>query len=211
MIGVSTSDILADSKIQGPMIPLANEKLAQVLTLTGVCKDVKIVEWRPTPGFALSTSYSANALQLLNQTCQKAVNNFYSFLIKEGWHLPKKDNFAQSIALMPANLQRHGADYRNLNDSFFRFFSRTKEYDEDGDVIAIWGYQQRAINYIYIRNDVYLDDGKHFNSRFVTIFSHELGHALSNYYGVYSLHKGNKNNADERLAVRFTKFLNVGE
>lgn len=204
-----SAEALAEVHSQGPMTPLESEKLPQSLALTGACANVKVVEWRPTPGFLSSTSYSANALQILDQTCQKAVSNFHAFLVQDGWHVESRSEFSQSVSLMPADLNRHGEAYRNLNDASFRFFSRTKEY-EDGQVVAIWGYHQRATKYIYIRNDVYRDDKK-VNNSFKTVFAHELGHALSNYYGIYSSHKGNKDEADERLAKNFTKYLGLGE
>lgn len=193
------------------MTPLSSEQLSSPYTLSGVCKDVRIVEWRPTPEYLSSTSYSVQALTVLDKTCQQAVSKFKSFLKSESLTGKAPTTIAFSVSLMPADASRHGTEYRNLNDITFRFFNRTKEYDEDGNVYLIWAYSQRSNHYIYIRNDVLNDDGKTVNSEFVKIFAHEIGHTLSYYYGIYDNHSGDKDAEDEKLARKFTTYLHYGE
>ena len=82
-------------------------------------------------------------------------------------------------------------------------------YDDDGNVIPIWGYHQRKIASIFMRNDV-LDGGAP-NQMFKMVFAHELFHAMSYQYGVLDQYDGDKTAADEKMARKFTISLGLGD
>ena len=191
------------------MQPTKQERLPVALKLKD-CSGVQIIEWRPAPGFT-HTGPSDEALAVINQTCKLARSNFGKFLQGENITLKDPRPFAQSLCLIPARLDRSGDEPRNLNDAFFRFSERKKTYNPDGSLPILWGYTQHRTHTVYIRNDVLNDDGT-VNHRFVTIFAHELYHAMSWHSGVYaSYSEANKSAKDERLARAFTRYLNLGE
>lgn len=199
------SNVSADNPYtQGPMMPRAVEKLSTPIKLNDLCAEVTVVEWRPTPGLENSTSKSEKSIKILNQICNLSVRAFPKF-INVYYDFPnEKETLLQYLCLMPADVEQHGQDVRNLNDINYRFFNRTKRYDEDGIPYPIWGYHQRSVSHIYIRNDV-------LNAEFKTVFAHELFHALSWKYGIYNQHLGDKDVIDEKMARQFTRHLGLGE
>lgn len=189
----------------GPMTPTAQERLPVPIVLSGLCTSVDIVEWRPTPGYEFVTSPDKQSQDILEEVCQLSVNNFTIFVSKYGYNVVEPErNFVQHIALMPADINYHGADVRNLNDILYRFHDRSRDIDDHGEAITIWGYHQRAASYVYIRNDVH-------DPMFKTIFAHEMFHALSYQYKIVDQHIKNPNATDEILARKFTKYLSLGE
>lgn len=193
------------------MAPFSSEKLPSPINLSDNCAGVQVIEWRPTIGQMRSTYPSEKAKATLNEICNLAVKNFRKFILSHNYIIGRIENFSQSVSLLPADIYNHGADLRNLNDSSYRFFNRYKEYDENGDVIPIWGYHSRSTSHIFIRNDVLAGNGKEANLEFKTIFAHELFHAMSYQFGIFNQHSGNQTIADEKMARRFTKFLGLGE
>lgn len=201
------SSAVAEEKIVGNMMPFVSEMLPEPIRLKDSCKEVKVVEWKPTPGYERFTSPSKKSIRILNQVCNLAVSKFRSFVTKRGYHLSNKAlTLKQSVSILPADLDRSGSEYRNLNDIEFRFFNRSKEFDENGKAYAIWGYFQRHESFIYVRNDV-LDDNGDRNKEFEKVFAHELFHAMSYTNGVYQQHKGNQDSQEEYLAMRFSNSL----
>ncbi len=199
----------AHAERKGHMLPLEEEKLSKPLFLTGSCRQVKVVEWRPAKGWEQSTGYSPVALDVLNDICQTVLAKFPVFVIKKGYQINTDFVFTQNISLIPGTRKYNGFGYRNLNDVKYRFLNRSKEYDEFGEVYPIWGYFHRDASYIYIRNDV-LNEDMTVNLKFKTVFAHELFHALSYQYDIYNQHRGNKDQVDEELSQKFTEYLGLG-
>jgi len=204
-ICVSTAAFANDSPYEkNHMEPFGSERLSSPISLTGNCANVVIVEWRPTPGRQVSTSPSDKAKTAINETCELVVKNFKRFVLLQQYTVGSVNNFSQTISLMPADIQNHGSDLRNLNDFSYRFNSRYKELDEDGDVIPIWGYHSRSTSHIYIRNDA-------LSSNFKTVFAHELFHAMSYQFGIFQQYSSNQTATDEKMARKFTQFIGLGE
>jgi hypothetical protein len=122
---------------------------------------------------------------------------FPKFVKDRGYTINNSGKLDTSVCFMPVN-----SSPRNLNDVDYRFSSRTKTYDSDGNSQAIWGYFQRHANHIYIRNT-----GATFHK---VVFVHELFHAASYHYGIYNQHTGNKDLKDEKLAQDFTDYIGYG-
>ena len=172
------------------MTPLQSELLKNPILLSGDCSGVTITEWQGKS--------SKEKIQTVDSTCKKAFSEFKKFVKKKKITLDYTSKFSLKISFLAV-----GTEKRSLNDINFRFSSRTKEYDEDGDVIGIWGYHQRSSNYIYVFN---LFD----NPSFETVLAHEFFHALSFQYGLFNLHMGNKDKKDEKMAEEFTLFIGLG-
>ena len=180
------------------MTPLPNEELSQSLSLTNACSKVNIVEWRQDGG------PNEIAKNKLNAICNKVIGDFPRFFKNKEYNVTPIENFTQSVSIIPID-----NGFRNLNDIIFRFSTRSFiEYDENGDLITILGYHQRATSFIYIYNQV-LIDGK-LNKQFRTVFAHELFHALSYQFGIFYQHDGNKNETEEEMAQDFTEFMGYG-
>lgn len=181
--------LFAESAMQ--MTPLQSELLKNPILLSGDCSGVTITEWQGKS--------SKEKIQTVDSTCKKAFSEFKKFVKKKKITLDFTSKFSLKISFLSV-----GTEKRSLNDINFRFSSRTKEYDEDGDVIGIWGYHQRSSNYIYVFN---LFD----NPSFETVLAHEFFHALSFQYGLFNLHMGNKDKKDEKMAEEFTLFIGLGK
>lgn len=206
----------------GPLTPnltdidsLPTETLPEPITLED-CPGVQIVEWRPTNHFESTTGPSIKAISVLNKTCKKAVKGFYEFLSVK--HLSKQNYFAQftqKICLMPARIDRGGNEIRNLNDSSFRFQKRKINYTSDGIKYIVSGWTQYDNETIFIMNDVLKDDGS-INDKFITVFSHELFHAMAFRYNIVTDLSGKKNDEqsqidiNENMAISFTEYLGLG-
>lgn len=183
------------------MLPLPNERLPNPISLSDKCSNVNIVEWR-------GTKPSNKARNIIDNLCNDTVEGFNQFMQKQ--HIQPSKNltlkFYISLSLIPADLDYDGAEHRNLNDLTFRFASRSKEYDQNGDVYPIWGYSLRQSHFIFVRNDV-LTEKNEPSYPFQVVLAHELGHALSYHYGIYDQHGSNKDVKEENMIRRFTKFL----
>lgn len=202
------SSVSSVPKNQNPydMEPWASERLATPISLPN-CPWVTVIEWR-APAGTTRGGPSEVARKVLGNTCEKAVQAFPKYLKIHKLNVvvdPQK--FHQSLCLMPA-LDAEGSKMRNLNDSVFRFKDREKSYGEFGRVDIIWGYTNFHNNSTYMRNDVINEDGS-INKKTVTIFAHELYHAMSWQYQVNNLYY-NDAKTEEEMALNFTQYLGLG-
>jgi len=211
-IALFSGNVAAVDHGRGIMTPLQHERLAKPIYLNKSCKNIRVVEWRSTRGYYNSTSPSGKSIEIMNKTCNLAVNNFYRFIKATRKYNVRNQKFDTSLSLIPADIYRHGQRPRNLNDISYRFLYRSKDYDHNGSVYNIWGYHQRATNFIYIRNDVLQDNAKGENRKFVVVFAHELFHAMSYETGVFKQHRpaADRENIEEKMAQDFTDFLGLG-
>lgn len=191
----------ADRKIR-QMEPVQAELLSPSLELTD-CPGVRVVEWRPASGFEKTTGPNNKSLGIINKTCAQARQAFIPFLKRKGIRFNHSlHDFEQKVSLIPAIPRYGGSEYRNLNDISFRFSSRVRELDENGHPYPIWGYTNSGSKYIFVRGDVLLDN-EMVNARFVTVFAHEMFHAMAFYFNI-------PNAENENLAMEFTSYLNLG-
>lgn len=190
----------ADEKVIGHMHSLENEKLKNSIALTN-CDGVRIIEWRTLP----SISSAKQSIDIIDRTCVLAVSKFHAFLQKEGIDNVSKEKFTWNIVIIP-----YDSEYRSLNDNLNRFQTREKYYRSDGSSLLIPGYTQHQLKDIFVVNEILKSDGSA-NDRFITIFAHEMFHALSYHNGIYQHHSGDKGQKDERLAIKFTMWLGLGK
>ena len=193
---VLAQSALTTPKTKGPMQPLTNELLQNSIPLTDECKNISIVEWKSHSKESLNTKISVDNI---DKVCNKSVKNFFVFSNqKKSKLLPIK------ISLLPAS-----SDYRNLNDSEFRFVFRSGNYDNQGNLIPIFGYFQRSISHIYLINEVLKKEKENWiiNPTFKNVFIHEIFHALSYQTGLFHKHVGDKDLKDEKLAVKFANLI----
>lgn len=190
------------------MKPNKVERLLEPLDLPH-CPWIRIVEWRASFGKEWSGP-SLQARNVLGKTCQKAVKHF-SFYLKSRGYVKNIDIniFHQSLCLMPSLVENDGSKFRNLNDVLFRFRDREKTYDAQGKVNIIWGYTDFRSNTIYMRNDIINEFGL-INSQVITVFAHELYHAMSGQFRIISDLYHNDGKIEENMAINFTKFLGYG-
>lgn len=204
-ISVFSSSALADGYAKGRMRPLEYERLINPVSLSTLCKNVKIVEWRSTPGYTEYTKLDKKTIRIVNATCNLTVKNFYTFIdSKKVYYIDREKQLSTSLSFIPAVLGRSGKAHRNLNDVQYRFAYRSV-------LEPLWGYFQRHANWAYITNDVLEDDGE-INVGFVLVTAHELFHAMSYTTGVFHQHKPvhRKEEIEEELAEQFTEFLGLG-
>lgn len=178
-------------KHKGQMTPLTQELLKKPVTLEDHCRNVKIIEWRGTNGYSTPNKRHIKAF---NAQCNKALASFFKFMKDRHSDYTikgKLSKFKTKLCLMPV-----GSSPRDLNDREYRFSRRMIK-------VNLWGYYEKATNYIYIRNDV-------MNVRKV-IWSHELFHSFSHQFGIFKQHTGNRDKADERMAKEFTTYLGLGK
>lgn len=174
-----------EMKLPGHMQPWPDEELASPVRLA--C-GVTIVEW--TAGSPRTPAVIAK----LDAICSRAVAAFPEFALKH--HLPRPRMvrpFTWPLSLIP-----EGACYRCLNDTEYRFSTRAVHW--------LWGYTSRNAAATLMLSDTD-------SPVFERIFTHEIWHAMSMYYGVFEQHAGGddeKIRADEALAEGFTRFLGLG-
>lgn len=191
------------------MNPWPSEKLSTVIELPN-CPWVKVIEWRQST----QTQHggpSESAKKILGDTCSKVVKNFPKYVKSHKYEVPTSfelDTFHQSLSLIPALENSEGFRYRNLNDVVFRFRDREKSYDELGQVNPIWGYTNFHNGTTYVRNDIINEDGT-VNKKSVTVFAHEMYHALSWASRVNDIYH-NDVKTEEEMALNFTQYLGYG-
>lgn len=104
--------------------------------------------------------------------------------------------------MMPADVDDHGCDYRNLNDTVYRFHFRRFR----AEAPFLRRYTDHDARRIYTRNDPLLDHGSA-NPEFATVLAHELWHALSLDAGIaYAVGHAR----DEALARDFAESMGLG-
>ena len=188
------------------IMPKPSEVLPEPIKLTKSCSKISIIEWR-------GTDPNKESSDILDKICNEAFNKFRRFVSYKGYNYSEAD-FSLTVSLIPAHPNNGGSEYRNLNDINKRFANRTKYFTPEGRIIPIWGYYHFNNNHIFIRNDVLNEDNK-VNDRFVTIWAHELFHAMSYRHGIRSQHnrffpKLSLGMAEEKRAEQFTQFLGLG-
>ena len=205
LIGLFSFSAIGGDYGKGQQRPMPYERLSKPIFLRGVCKKIRIIEWRPTPGYINSTKLTEKSVNVVNSTCNAAVMSFRSFIKSKGGYEIKDVVFDTSLSFMPADMYRSCDAPRNLNDLKYRFAYRTERS-------PLWGWFQRANDWAYIRNDVLEDDGETINKEFVVVTAHELFHAMSYASGVFQQHKpAEKRNAvEEEMAQQFTEYLGLG-
>lgn len=186
----------ADSRTAVRMHTLPEEALRPAIHLP-TCRGVNIIEWNPLP------RYQAAEIKILNDACNEAVDAFPEFARREHLFLESNQPFSWNIVILPED-----EEYRHLNDTSFRFSKRFNWIMPDGNPMLLKGYTDHLDRDIFIFNHILNSDVP--NKRFITIYTHEMFHALSYHYHVYQSHSGDKNRADESLAIKFTKYLNLG-
>lgn len=189
------------------MRPLPSELLAEPIDLPE-CPGIRIIEWRGTAGRTASTRPSTAAIRVIDCVCDAARRGFDDFVARQGIPTTKHSALHADVCLLPADA-RSGEEYRNLNDVTWRF--RSRSFAHAGSALPrVWGYHQRSTQTVYLRNDVFNEDGTP-NRRFETVFAHEMFHALSYESGLYERHAGDKDAEEEAMARRFTRGLGIGE
>lgn len=188
------------------MTPLPEEQLDNPVNLTQDCQKVQIQEWRATAKLS-NTIPSEMAVKVMDQACHWAVKNFPAFVTARGYQLDNYYSPTVHLSIIPADLNHHGADPRNLNDIIHRFSTRTQHRDQNGEVIPIWGYFQRSTLHIYLRNDILL--GSVININFIHTFIHEMFHAMSWQFGIFSQHRNSPETEEEQLAEQFANLARI--
>lgn len=183
------------------MKPLTSELLSKEMNLPH-CPWIKIIEWRASEKNRYGPSLAAQ--KVLGDTCRIAVKNFPIFLKLHKFNVSFDKNFHQDLCLIPI-----GNDARNLNDISFRFTNREKTYDPNGRVDVIWGYTDFVSHTTFMRNDI-IDQNGLINKEVVTVFAHELYHAMSWYMKVNDIYR-NDSRIEEKMAQEFTEFMKLGK
>ena len=198
----------SDTKIVGHMSPFNTELLPTSIKLPD-CPGIEIVEWRPTPGLEQQSGPTNNNIRIMNEICKNSYQKFWPFIQSRKLEsVYNQQPFRLTVSFMPAKLGFYGEDYRNLNDSKFRFNSREKRYDSDGSIIGIWGYTQYVPTHLFMRNDI-IEDGA-VNTEFAATFAHELYHSMSYWHKVFISLPGpmsNRSRMDEELANVYETFV----
>lgn len=179
------------------MDPKQDEILAKPLNLKS-CPGLQIIEWRSSDD--LRTRLDPSGVAALNKTCEKAIRAFPGFVKSKHLSQVSSEPFQWFVCLIPGTPELGGAQPRGLNDSLDRFKDRTPP--EPGSFYGGWTAHQRRK--IFMRNDLHLEDGS-INPKLITIFSHELFHAMSWHYKTFE-----NSEKDEMLAVEFTEYLGLG-
>lgn len=210
--------------IVGHPEPLPNELLSEPIVFKN-CHGLKIIEWRGSKNKP-ETSPNKKSIEIINKLCKISLDIFISFLKSKNLSISGDfkylDNYTISLIPwdafdsgswdgVPGNGPGDGDDYRNLQDSKYRFKDRMKFYDNQGNIMELLGFTDRNIKSIYIRNDV-LSNNNEINLKFAEVFCHELFHAMSNSFGIYDnlgKNASERQGKDEILAKEFTKFLGL--
>lgn len=164
------------------MKPFTNELLNKPISLP--C-GVTIREWRG------QSKPSPEAIKMMDSLCTKALNNFKPFIESQGLRSPRSGSLSWNWSIVP-----DGHCYRCLNDTKFRFAERFVR-DE------LWGYTGRDQRYTFTISTVK-------RPIFKKVFTHEMFHAMSMYYGLYDQHSQDdyvKTETDEQLAEKFVEYM----
>jgi hypothetical protein len=175
------------------MPPEPEELLSNPISLDDICSEVRVVEWRDSG--AIGSKPTAKNIATLKADCKEVMEAFPGFVIGRGFKITKHSKLHTSVCLLPDSTSP-----RDLNDIYYRFYTRDKSYDEYGHIYEILGYFQRYYNHIYVINTA--------ATRYRVVFMHELFHAASYYYGIYAQHT--RPSQEELLAQDFTASLGYG-
>jgi hypothetical protein len=200
------------SEIVGHIAPLPNELLSQPIILND-CPGVKIIEWTGSPNKP-NTTPNEKTIDVLNKVCKQSQKMFVNFVSSYNLKVDTSLEFRYTVSILPWNAfdaagkvwgPGDGDDYRALQDTKWRFNTRFQANDPIKEYL---GWTERSLHHLFVLNDV-LDHEKNHDS-FIDVFAHELFHAMSEYYGLYSSLSENvsiRQNIDEKLADKFGKLV----
>lgn len=175
--------------------PKSNELLPKPIALK--CDGFSVVE-------AKNIKITDNVLKALNKACLISLNKFPKFIESKKWSLTKKQ-LNIKISLLPASPFDGGKDFRNLNDTKWRF-SKIRPNGE----CCFFGFYLNDYNHVFLRNDVLKTDGS-LNFNFLNTMVHEIGHVQSVQFGVKEKYLDNSKNKDEIMINSFTEWAIKGE
>jgi hypothetical protein len=182
-------------------LPRAHERLARPLALPK-CGAV-VVEWKSTPDLRDETTPSARAMEVIDDTCARAIARYPEFLeAKSLPHDARPRGALPALSLLPANVLLDGADSRNLNDVPARFAAVAPG-------CCYWGLYVDSLKHLFIRNDPLMrDDAGELvaNPHFVRTLDHEIAHVMNARLGVVDYTDRDR---DEALAEEFVAFLGI--
>lgn len=187
-LALLTAPAAARAQADETMTPLPSEELAQPIHLP--C-GLTLREWHG------QSRPSRAAEAEMERLCVAAERHFVPFLRSRGLELPLPDRgaFRWSESLIP-----DGHCHRCLNDVQGRFAARFPHNE-------LWGYTDLRRQWSFMISDVR-------SPMFRLVFTHELFHAMSMFYGLYESHSGStwieKSDVDEKLARAFTRSLGLG-
>jgi hypothetical protein len=148
---------------------------------------------------------SQGALDVVDGACRRAFERYADFLRSRGLSAgPARAQELPSLSLLPANVALDGRDPRALNDVEARF-------EAVAPGCCYWGLYVESIHHVFLRNDPLTRDGDGAlgpNPRFIRTFTHEIGHVLSDAYGVWTVLPYDRQR-DEDLAEAFVAFLGM--
>ena len=173
-------------------LPIARgpDLLAEPITLPD-CPGLVIREWRSSPYALQQTTPSDAARRTLNELC-KLANERYPVFIEQTYG-GDRPSFAIDVQafIMPANSDKDGKLFRNLNDGVFRFKSLFSD-------CCYWGFYAYKINLLFLRNDVLAMDKATGelkpNKFFRRTFLHEYAHVQNKQSGVLLTGVGKRRN-----------------
>jgi hypothetical protein len=195
---------------------MPSERLRKTIKLKYLCKNVRIVEWRPSNIEYNISKRTYHSVKELNATCNYVVAHFikkYKVRLnikrvssnKYKYELPSRID----VSLLPFASYDGGRSARNLNDYKYRFRERAKSLGKGN----LWGYYSRQSSHLYVRNDVLnkhrtvirFGKAKIRVNEFHHAFAHELYHALSYKYGLYHKLGYKAQSLEEKMARQFTE------
>jgi hypothetical protein len=184
-------------------LPDAHEQLAHPIWLPHC--GMRIVEWRPTMALRAETTPSAEAFDLLDETCRVAFEHYTAFLrSKKLPRLRDRPNVLPAISLLPGNVLLDGKSLRALNDLPSRF-------EAVAPGCCYWGLYVDSLNHLFLRNDPLIraaSGALEPNPRFVRTLTHEISHILSSRLGVWDA-VGYDRQRDEDLAEEFVAYMGM--
>lgn len=191
----SNADIV---KVSGHMLPLITEELTPKISIPN-CSNFYIVEW--------DGINNNEVMEEIKKVCKLVIDNFNSFLTEQNISKVKiSDTIPWKISVIS-----YDTNYRHLNDITYRFKDRSIKYTDDGEIKILLGYTNYNAKCSFIYNQIYKNNK--INPKFITVLAHEMFHGLSFEFGILKNHPGSeidKANKDEELALKFTKYLNLG-
>lgn len=177
---VTNAAVAQDDRVKGHVKPLPEELLQTPVALDCGVIIVENVEKRN--GRLVRAELTEQDINTLNAVCSKVSDSYSGFLSTHHMGKPSAKKFHWEASLLPDT-----RDYRCLNDTRFRFYSREIQ---EGNV-AVDGYTDEFNRYTFSlsnRNSKY----------FKTVFAHEIFHGMNYFYGIADT---------ERLAEDFTAQL----
>lgn len=169
--------------------PKSNELLSKPITLK--CDGFSLVE-------AKKIKITDDVLKALNKACLLSLDRFPKFIESKKWSLTKKQ-LNIKISLLPALPFDGGKEFRNLNDTKWRF-SKLRPNGE----CCFFGFYLNDYNHVFLRNDVLISGD--INHNFLNTMVHEIGHVQSVQFGIRNKYLNDSKDLDEEMIQNFTKW-----